>query len=55
MKRIVLTGEELDAFSKWRGIQGWKRGDLKRIKTGYNRRLRRAAKLETKAAATKNR
>lgn len=55
MRRIKLTGEELDAFSRWRSIQGWKRGGLKRIKQGYNRRFRRLAKLEIRATATQDR
>jgi hypothetical protein len=48
IKRIPLNGDEMDAFSKYRKFLRWKRGNLKRIKRAYNKRLRKVSKKEIK-------
>jgi predicted DNA binding CopG/RHH family protein len=45
IKRVPLkSGDEMDAFSKWRKFLNFKRGELKKIKRAYNKRLRKANK-----------
>jgi len=45
IKRVPLkSGDEMDAFSKSRKFLNFKRGDLKKIKRAYNKRLRKANK-----------
>jgi len=47
MPRIKqYTAEEQDAFSKWRHMQNWQRGELKAIKRRHSKFQRRLAKLE---------
>ena len=42
MKRIPLkSGDELDAFSKYRKYHRWGRGAIKKIKKAYNKRFRK--------------
>ena len=42
MKRIPLrSGDEMDAFSTYRKYHRWGRGALKKIKRGYNKRMRK--------------
>ena len=45
-KRIPLTAEEFDAFTRWRKYLFWQRGELKAVKRGYNKRFRKAGKRE---------
>lgn len=40
------TGEEWDAFTNWREVVFWQRGELKRVKRRYNKRQRKAAKMQ---------
>jgi hypothetical protein len=43
--RIPLRGgDEYDALTSWRKYVFWQRGELKRIKRGYNKRFRRLGK-----------
>lgn len=45
MKRIPLKGgAEYDALTKARKYHNWPKGWLRKIKRGYNKRLRKAAK-----------
>jgi hypothetical protein len=45
IKRVPLkSGDEYDAFSKYRKFLNFKRGDLKKIKRAYNKRLRKVNK-----------
>ena len=47
MKRIKTSGgDEYDAFSPYRKYYRYGRGVLKRIKRGYNKRFRKATKVE---------
>lgn len=49
MKRIKLkNGDEMDAFSKSRKYLRWGRGDLKKIKRGYNKRFRKCGNISMK-------
>jgi len=44
-KRIPMKGgDEYDAFTNWRRYVYWQRGELKRIKRKYNKRVRRAGR-----------
>jgi hypothetical protein len=40
--------DEADAFTRWRHVLSWPRGELRRIKTRANRRERRAARPEVR-------
>ena len=40
-------GDEHDAFTRWRQLLHWQAGELRRIKRGYNKRMRKAGKRET--------
>jgi len=45
IKRVPLkSADEYDAFSKYRKFFNFKRGDLKKIKRAYNKRLRKVNK-----------
>jgi hypothetical protein len=46
MKRIVQTGEEQDAFTGWRKVLFWQRGELKRAKRRYHKKERRLGQRE---------
>lgn len=46
VERIPLTAEEFDAFTHWRKYLFWQRGELKKVKRGYNKRFRKAGKRE---------
>lgn len=37
-------GDEHDCLTRWRHVLGWKPGEKKRIKRGYNKRVRRETK-----------
>ena len=50
-KRIPLTAEEFDAFGYWREYLFWQRGELKKVKRGYNKRFRKAGKREAERSA----
>lgn len=43
-KRIPLNGDEYDALTKARRYYFWQRGELKKVKRGYNKRFRREGK-----------
>lgn len=46
--RIPLKGgDEFDALTKSRRYYKWARGQLKKIKRGYNKRVRRTARRNT--------
>jgi hypothetical protein len=40
----LKTGDEWDAFTNWRKVVFWQRGELKRIKRRYAKRQRRAGR-----------
>lgn len=42
--RIPMSADEFDAFTRWRRLVSWKRGELRKIKRGYNKRFRRTGK-----------
>lgn len=46
MKRIRHDADEIDAFSRWRRIHGWGRGELRAIKRRASKRERRRARTE---------
>ena len=41
-------GDEHDAFTRWRKLLFWQKGELKRIKRAFNKRVRREAKRGVK-------
>ncbi len=48
----TVTGGEVDAFSRRsRRVVSFPRGETKRLKTGYNRRVRHLGKAETRREA----
>ena len=44
MKRPPANADEQDAFTKWRHVMFWQRGELRRIKRRSAKRERRKAK-----------
>lgn len=52
MKRICHDADETDAFSKWRRIHGWGRGELRRIKRAASKRDRRQAQADIRRERT---
>jgi hypothetical protein len=44
MKRPPADGDEQDAFTGWRHVMFWQRGELRKIKRRASKRERRAAK-----------
>jgi len=36
--------DEWDAFTSWRKVLFWQRGELRRIKRGFNKRQRKSAR-----------
>ena len=42
----MRTAEEQDAFTAWRGVMFWQRGELRRIKRRAAKRDRREARHE---------
>jgi len=40
------NGDEYDAFTGWRRVISWKRGEVARIKRAYRRRERRLERLK---------
>ena len=46
VERIPMTYGEYDAFTGWRKVLFWQRGELKKVKRGYNKRFRKAGKRE---------
>jgi hypothetical protein len=42
------TEDEYDAFTKWRRLLHWRRGEIKRIKQSSHRRDRRAARRDAR-------
>lgn len=44
MRRACVGGDEYDAFSRWRYIHGWGRGELRKIKRRAGKRERRTAR-----------
>ena len=45
MARAARNADETDAFSRWRHVLVWRRGEVRRIKRAANRRERREARL----------
>ena len=47
--RYIRQPDEQDAFSRyWRSRVFWQKGELKKIKRGFNKRVRRDGKTEIK-------
>ncbi len=45
MKKIKLkSGDEVDVFSKYRKLHNFKKGVVKKVKRGYNKRFRKESK-----------
>jgi hypothetical protein len=44
------SGDELDAFTRWRRYLHWRPGERARIKRGYRRRERQVARRECRCA-----
>jgi len=44
MKRLIKTGDEQDAYTKWRNMFIWRSGEIKKIKKRTHRRERRENK-----------
>jgi hypothetical protein len=44
MKRLIKTGDEQDAYTKWRSMFIWRSGEIKKIKKRTHRRERRENK-----------
>lgn len=44
MKRRCVGGDEYDAFTGWRQVLFWQRGELRKIKRRASKRERRTAK-----------
>lgn len=44
MKRACVNGDEQDAFTGWRHVMFWQRGELRKIKRRASKRERRTAK-----------
>ena len=49
--RLEMNNDEYDAFTGWRKVVSFSRGELKKIKRRYQRRLRHAVRvrLDTEA------
>ena len=46
-KHLVKSGDEKDAFSKyWRKVLHWQKGELKKIKRLFNKRVRKEKEKE---------
>lgn len=46
---IPMSADEFDAFSGWRPLVLWRRGELRKVKRGYWRRVRREWKRDRDA------
>lgn len=44
MRRACADGDEQDAFTGWRYVLRWQRGELRKIKRRASKRERRAAR-----------
>ena len=44
----MKSGDEVDAFTRWRYLLYWKSGDRKKIKRLYNKRVRKLFRLENR-------
>jgi hypothetical protein len=44
MKRACADGDEQDAFTGWRHVMSWQRGELRKIKRRAGKRERRVAR-----------
>lgn len=44
----LKSGDEWDAFTRWRRVVAWQRGELRRVKRAFGKRMRREAKDETR-------
>ena len=42
----MKNGDEYDALTKWKRFLHWKPGERKRIKRGYNKRVRQQGRKE---------
>ncbi|MEZ2347832.1 hypothetical protein [Terriglobus sp. RCC_193] len=45
----MISGDEHDAFTRWRRFLHWRPGIRARVKRGYNKRRRRQSKLELRS------
>jgi len=43
-----LVGQEYEAFTGWRKCLFWQKGELKKVKRGFNKRQRKEAKSDLK-------
>jgi len=52
-KRIpMISGDEVDALTRWRKYLKWRAGERKRVKQKYNRRERKSVKLKLRKSDT---
>lgn len=51
-KRKTVGGDEVDAFAGNRRAHNWRAGQVKKLKTGANRRDRRRARREVRLEQT---
>jgi hypothetical protein len=49
MARRVVTADEQDAFTPWRKVMFWQRGELRKIKRRAAKRERREGKADIRA------
>jgi hypothetical protein len=49
-REIPMKGDEFDALTRWRRFVNWRPGMRVSIKRGYNKRVRRVSKRETRLA-----
>jgi len=42
-KTKLKSGDEYDAFTKWRNVLNWRAGQIKAVKRKFNKRVRREA------------
>lgn len=45
-KEKINMADEYHAFTGWRRFVGWNRGEIRKIKQRFNRRIRRKVKQE---------
>jgi|GEM_PF-6083279 len=48
----MISGDEVDALTRWRKYLKWRAGERKRVKQKYNRRERKSVKLKLRKSDT---
>ena len=48
----MISGDEVDALTRWRKYLKWRSGERKRVKQKYNRRERKSVKLKLRKSDT---